>query len=110
MGSRSSRGPWSAIGGATNKSDIVQALTNLAGPGGTLSPREAVDGAFEMISMSVACGETVSVRNFGKFEPRKRSAVTRKNPKTGVPVEVPEKLSVGFVPAPALKSRLNQAS
>lgn len=49
----------------------------------------------------------MSIRNFGKFEPRLKGAVTRKNPKTGASVEVPEKFSVGFIAAPALKARLN---
>lgn len=75
-----------------------------------ISPRQAVDGVFDMIGMGVACGETVSVRNHGKYEPRTRAAVVRKNPKTGEPVAVPEKHSMGFVPAPALKERLNKAS
>lgn len=60
------------------------------------------------VAASVACGEPVSIRKFGKFEPRRRSEVTRRNPKTGIEIHVPSKNSVAFLPAPALKERLNQ--
>lgn len=87
-----------------NKSDVVQALA-LDGFG---QPEAAVNRVFDVIGAALACGEAVTIRNFGKFEPRHRSEVTRKNPKTGDPIYVPEKLSVGFVPAPALKQRINR--
>jgi nucleoid DNA-binding protein len=89
---------------ATNRSDLVQALAMDGYP----EPEQAVNRVLDVIGASLACGESVSIRNFGKFEARKRSAVVRKNPKTGVEIKVPEKISVGFIPAPALKQRLNR--
>lgn len=68
---------------------------------------KALNALVEVISLSVSCGEKVSIRNFGKFQPRSRSAVTRKNPKTGVSHDIPERFTVGFVPSPVLKNRLN---
>jgi DNA-binding protein HU-beta len=89
-----------------NKSDLARALRL---EGYRQSQAEvAVDRVLDAITVSLACGESVSIRNFGKFEPRTRSAVTRKNPKTGKEIKVPEKTSVGFIPAPALKERLNK--
>jgi nucleoid DNA-binding protein len=66
-----------------------------------------VDRVLNSISRSLACGEPVTLRNFGKFETRSRRAGTRRNPMTGDSVEVPEKMTVGFVAAPALKARVN---
>ncbi len=71
-------------------------------------PEAVLNRVLNTIAASLSMGEPVSIRNFGKFEPRTRSAVTRKNPRTGIAIDVPEKLSAAFVPAPALKARLNQ--
>jgi nucleoid DNA-binding protein len=71
-------------------------------------PENAVDRVLDVIGASLACGEPVSIRNFGKFEPRLRSPVIRKNPKTGIPVDVPQRVSIGFVASPALKRRVNR--
>lgn len=62
----------------------------------------------EVICLALTCGESVNIRNFGKFEPRTREPVTRKNPRTGTLVDVPRRHSVGFVPAPALRDRMNK--
>lgn len=70
--------------------------------------KEAVETVISSISRSLADGERVTIRNFGKFEPRLHKSATRTNPLTGQTTTVPEKRSVGFVPAPALKVRLNR--
>jgi nucleoid DNA-binding protein len=67
-----------------------------------------LDRILNVIAASLVVGESVSIRNFGKFEPRTHSAVTRKNPRTGEEIHVPVKQSVAFIPAPALKDRLNR--
>jgi integration host factor subunit beta len=88
-----------------NRSDIVDELVLL----GTEpeDARLAVDRVLNAISRSLACGERVTIRNFGKFEPRQRRPVVRKNPVSGQEIPVPEKVSIGFVAAPALKERVN---
>lgn len=90
-----------------NRSDIVDELVLL----GTEpeDARLAVDRVLNAISRSLACGERVTIRNFGKFEPRNRRPVIRKNPVSGEPIDVPEKVSIGFVAAPALKERVNRS-
>lgn len=87
-----------------NRSDIIAALAAAGHP----NPEAAVACVLDTITASLARGESVSIRNFGKFEPRARTAVTRYNPKTGVPIDVPTKVSVGFMPAPALKTWINR--
>lgn len=66
-----------------------------------------LDQFLNVVAESLAEQEEVNLRGFGKFQPRRRSPVTRKNPRTGILHEVPEKWSVGFVPSPNLKTRLN---
>lgn len=63
---------------------------------------------FDVVGTGLTAGEDISIRRFGKFEQRKRRAVVRRNPKTGIEIHVPAKLSVGFIPSNSLKDRLNQ--
>jgi nucleoid DNA-binding protein len=88
-----------------NKTDIIDALAQGR-------PREEaraiLDDVVRVITLSLACGEKVSIRNFGKFEPRKHAPVQRRNPVSGDLMDLPEKISVGFVPSRSLKDRLNQ--
>lgn len=68
----------------------------------------ALTELLDEIAYTLRNGEEVNIRRFGKFEPRKRNAVTRRNPKTGEPIDVPAKISVGFVPSMNLKAELNR--
>lgn len=68
---------------------------------------KTLERVLDVIGTSLACGEPVSIRNFGKFEPRTRSAVTRRNPVSGEEMKVPSRIGVGFVPSPSLKERIN---
>lgn len=89
-----------------NRSDVIRAISNQTRV--PVAQVETVLGNFlDIIGLSLACGEEVNLRNFGKFEPRLRKAVTKRNPKTGDPLDVPERTTIGFVAAPALKDRVN---
>ena len=89
-----------------NKTDLVDELALMGTP--RKEAATAVDRVLNAISRSLACGERVTIRDFGKFEPRTRRPVVRKNPQTGVPIHIPERVSIGFVAAPALKKRINR--
>lgn len=88
-----------------NKTDIVKALRNQ----GVKDADATFDKLVAVFILALACGEDVVIRNFGKLQPRTRNAVTRKNPQTGLPVDVPERQSVAFIPSRVLKARLNRA-
>lgn len=89
-----------------NRTDIVRAVSNHESLPISLCEK-VIGGLFDVISLSLAAEEPVNIRRFGKFEARKRAPVTRRNPKTGEAIDVPEKMGVGFVPSPALKDRIN---
>lgn len=76
--------------------------------------RDVIDAVvvdtLEVVGLTLAAGEEVNLRGFGRFDPRDRKPVTRLNPATGEPIQVPAKRSVGFVPSPVLKNRLNQGA
>lgn len=52
---------------------------------------EVVAQVFASITELVMQGETVSVRNFGKFEAPVKAAHDARNPKTGETIRVPER-------------------
>lgn len=66
-----------------------------------------LDAFCEIVAETVHDGENVNIRRFGKFEARPKKPVVRLNPKTGEPIEVPAKMSIGFVASPILKDQLN---
>ncbi len=68
----------------------------------------ALTELLDEISYTLRNGEEVNIRRFGKFEPRKKNAVVRRNPKTGEKINVPAKISVGFVPSLNLKAEVNR--
>lgn len=61
----------------------------------------------ESVALSLACGEPVMIRGFGKLSPTTRSARTARNPRTGEEHDVPERTTVTFVPSINLRERLN---
>lgn len=89
-----------------NKSDIVKGLANRESIG-LVQADKLVNDVFDLIGLCLKCGEDVNLSGFGKFEVRSRRAVTRKHPRTGAPIEIPEKISLGFRPSPVLKGKLN---
>lgn len=92
-----------------NRSDIVQSVaTREQLP--VAYVQRVVDALLEVVGLSLACGESVNLRSFGKFEPRHRRPVVRKNPRTGVEHQVPEKTAIGFVASPTLKRRVNETT
>lgn len=68
---------------------------------------KVVSTFFDLCTEALTLGEPVNVRRFGKFEPRLRRAMVKPNPKTGEPMDIPERLSVAFLPSELLKDRLN---
>lgn len=87
-----------------NRSDLEKLMKQKGIP----EPKKTLDVVLETISGMLALEETVKLRNFGIFEPRHHQAVVRSNPQTGDKIEVPEKMTVAFRPADALKARLNR--
>jgi DNA-binding protein HU-beta len=62
----------------------------------------------DVIVDKVAEGTKVSIIGFGSFEPRKRSARTGRNPKTGQPLEIPAKTAPAFSAGKSFKDRVEK--
>lgn len=89
-----------------NKSEIIRGLA--ANRKLTHKQVESLVNDFlRAIMLSLQDGTDVKLSGFGIFECRDRKPVTRKNPKTGDPIFVDAKVTVGFKPSPVLKTKVN---
>lgn len=68
--------------------------------------RKSVEMVFSALSDLMVNNE-VRVTGFGTFSSTKRAARTARNPKTGEPIQIPEKMAPKFSPATALKEKVN---
>lgn len=89
-----------------NRSTLIQITAERSG-----HPVEEIETVvatfFEIVTDTLANGEPVNLRKFGKLEPRLRRAMTKPNPRTGDTMEIPERVSVALLPSDLLKARLN---
>ena len=68
--------------------------------------REEVKWFFDTLSSAVLAGEEVRIHGFGTFKAVQRSASTRRNPRTGEPVQVPAHRAVRFIPSTTVSAAL----
>lgn len=68
---------------------------------------KVVNVILDEISNALANGDRVELRGFGAFSVRKRDARKGRNPRTGAPVEVPEKSVPFFKAGKELRARVN---
>ena len=65
-----------------------------------------VDIVFDKVAQSIQQDERLSYPNFGTFTLKHRAEREGRNPRTGKPITIPASKTVGFKPAPSLKTRL----
>ena len=90
-----------------NRNELAHQLAQSEGIPDTVAIR-MVNRVFEIIGDSVVAGDTVVIRNFGRFETRVRQPIERVNPKTGDRMLVPERRTAAFRASPAMKARVNE--
>ena len=69
-----------------------------------------VSTIFNEITDALARGDRVELRGFGAFSVKTRDARTGRNPRTGEPVDVPEKTVPFFKAGKELRERMNNGS
>ena len=90
------------------KDDLINAVVK-AFKGDDLSKRlvsDVIDAAFESIGKSIKKEKRFSYPAFGTFTVRNRKARKGRNPQTGEEIKIKASKTVGFKPAPTLKSSL----
>lgn len=68
-----------------------------------------VETTLAAIQETLAAGESLFIRGFGTFSPKKRAAKTGRNIKRGLPVQIPEHYIPHFKPGAEFKAKLKQA-
>jgi nucleoid DNA-binding protein len=87
------------------KRDIVRSISEQLGLS-QLQTRQVVQRTFEEIINTLAREGRIELRNFGVFEVKRRKGRLGRNPKTGDPVEVPERVIVRFKPGKEMVLRI----
>ena len=90
------------------KDDLVTAVVKSC-KGDDLSKRlvsDVIDATFESIGKSIKKEKRFSYPAFGTFTVRNRKARKGRNPQTGEEIKIKASKTVGFKPAPTLKSSL----
>lgn len=87
------------------KADIVEQIADKTGIE-RANVLEIVERFFKVVKESVTAGETIYVRGFGSFEPKKRAAKTGRNISTNTLVHIPAHVAPKFKPAPEFVNRV----
>jgi len=69
--------------------------------------RKAVDAIFTGIAEAAAKGDEIALNGFGKFKVKDTPAREGRNPSTGAAIQIAASKKLAFVPAKAVKDRLN---
>jgi integration host factor subunit beta len=67
-----------------------------------------VNAIIDEIVKALSRGDRVELRDFGVFSPKRRGAHKGRNPKTGVEVQVPQRVIALFKSGKEMRARLNQ--
>lgn len=84
------------------KKDIILKIANDTGIK-QIDVKKVVQRMLDDITLSLAKGDTVELRNFGIFKIKSRKARTGRNPRTGEQVPVPPKKVAIFKPGLTMK-------
>ncbi len=71
-----------------------------------VAARDEIKWFFDTLSAAVIAGDEVRIHGFGTFKPVQRAASTRRNPRTGEPVQVPAHRAVRFSPSTTMNAAL----
>jgi DNA-binding protein HU-beta len=64
----------------------------------------------ELVLLSLAVGEPVTIRGFGRFDQKVRPSANLKHPRTGAPIATGERRTISFRPSKKAKVVLNPLS
>ena len=93
------------------KADLVERVADVVGPRVTKKDCGLVVDAFlDAVKDAMARGDHIEIRGFGTFKVRHRNARTARNPRTGEPVEVPQRVAPVFQPSILLCDRVTRGN
>lgn len=68
--------------------------------------RRVVQKVFDTILEALAQGKHIEIRNFGVFKVKTRKPRIGRNPRTNIPVPIPERKTVVFKPGLEMKQKI----
>lgn len=89
-----------------NTTELVEKLAAAQGLS-KATAKGIVDDVLKAITEAAAAGEEVNLPGFGKFKVKESPAREGRNPSTGATVQIAASKKVSFVPAKALKDKVN---
>lgn len=89
-----------------NNTDIAEVVAADQGIAKT-EARKIVDAVFAAITDAAAKGEEISLNGFGKFKVKDQPERQGRNPATGQAITIAASKKLGFIPAKAVKDRIN---
>lgn len=68
---------------------------------------EVLRAFLDLVLLSLAVGEPVTIRGFGRFDQKLRPSANLKHPRTGAPIATGERRTISFRPSKQAKGKLN---
>lgn len=89
------------------RSELVEQLGLTMGQLTHQDAEQAVKTILDAMSASLESGHRIEIRGFGSFTITERRPRLGRNPKSGAPVQIPERRMVHFKPGKALREAVN---
>jgi integration host factor subunit beta len=89
------------------KSELINILANKQPHLERTDVKLAVDCIIECMSKMLTANDRIEIRGFGSFSLHYHRPVTKKNPRTGVELNLPARYSPHFKPARELRQRVD---
>lgn len=89
-----------------NRKELIDALADKAGSTKVVAEQN-IAALIEVISETLAKGESIALVGFGTFEVRERAARIGRNPKTGAELQIQASKTPAFKPGATLKASVN---
>lgn len=89
-----------------NKAELIEALANKAGVT-KQSAKTMLEAYTDIVTEQLSQKDEIVIVGFGTFTPRSQDTRLARNPKTGVPVQIPSRNTVKFKPGKYLLQAMN---
>lgn len=97
-----------SVGAIMTKSQLIALVAQKAPHVPPRRVEAIVNAVFESMTQALRAGERIELRGFGCFAVKSRPARIGRNPKTGAPVQLPERAAITFSAGKELRERLNR--
>jgi DNA-binding protein HU-beta len=88
-----------------NKAELVGAISDKSGLSRS-DAESALNALIDCVQDAVAGGDRVSLPGFGTFQPTLRKARTARDPRTGAPMQIPERKAAKFTVGSKFKAQV----